>query len=52
MEQYFFFFLFSRSPEKEKNPNCKMFNIKDFGPESRSIFYGEANGRFGNQLLG
>ena len=39
------------SPRTEYK-NCKMFKRSDFGPESKSIFFGEARGRLGNQLLG
>ena len=31
---------------------CKQFNSDDFGENSPSIFYGESQGRLGNQLLG
>ena len=36
-------------PAREK---CRHFDPSKFGVNSKSIFYGEANGRFGNQLLG
>lgn len=36
----------------QSTKKCKYFKPSDFGPESKSIFFGEARGRFGNQLLG
>ncbi len=43
----------SKSRRKEdENSKCKRFDMANFGPDSKSIFYGEANGRLGNQLLG
>ncbi len=38
--------------KKDENPNCVRFDINNFDRNSRSIFYGEARGRLGNQLLG
>lgn len=31
---------------------CRPFRVSDFGPESRSVVFGRAFGRLGNQLLG
>jgi len=36
----------------EKTSSCINFDLNNFGPQSKSIFYGEARGRLGNQLLG
>ncbi|TRY79224.1 hypothetical protein TCAL_07359 [Tigriopus californicus] len=36
----------------QKVQPCREFNIKKIGPDSKSIIYGEAHGRLGNQLLG
>ena len=33
-------------------PKCRVFDPKTFGPKNRTILYGEAKGRIGNQLLG
>ncbi len=35
-----------------KPANCKIFDPKNFGPKNKTIIYGEARGRIGNQLLG
>eukprot|EP00095_Tigriopus_kingsejongensis_P010494 maker-scaffold436_size171858-snap-gene-0.29 protein:Tk10494 transcript:maker-scaffold436_size171858-snap-gene-0.29-mRNA-1 annotation:"galactoside 2-alpha-l-fucosyltransferase 2" len=32
--------------------SCEEFDLKNFHPDSKSIIYGEARGRLGNQLLG
>jgi hypothetical protein len=31
---------------------CTVFDPNNFGPENKTIIYGEARGRIGNQLLG
>lgn len=36
----------------QKVKPCREFNINEFGPDSKTIIYGVANGRLGNQLLG
>ena len=36
----------------EPNTNCTVLDWKNFDPNSPSIFYGRAQGRLGNQLLG
>ena len=36
----------------QSTKKCKYFKQSDFGPDSKSIFFGEARGRLGNQLLG
>jgi hypothetical protein len=33
-------------------PKCRIFDPKHFGPKNKTIIYGEARGRLGNQLLG
>ena len=33
-------------------PKCRVFDPNGFGPENKTIIYGEAKGRIGNQLLG
>jgi hypothetical protein len=38
--------------EPKPKPKCRVFDPNNFGPENKTIIYGEAKGRIGNQLLG
>jgi hypothetical protein len=37
---------------KQSSSACIKFDLADFTADSKSIFYGQAKGRLGNQLLG
>ena len=46
LDEYF------KSEQAKSGKECKKFRLSDFNEKSPSIMYGEADGRFGNQLLG
>ena len=46
VEEYF------KNEQEKSGKGCKKFKLSDFDEKSPSIMYGEASGRFGNQLLG
>ena len=46
LEEYF------KTEQAKSGKECKKFRLSDFNEKSPSIMYGEAQGRFGNQLLG
>ena len=46
VEEYF------KNEQEKSGKGCRKFKLSDFNEKSPSIMYGEASGRFGNQLLG